>query len=203
MIGLDDPSLAAAFEAKTLRHEPWPPAAPFVIATNTWQGAQVRTGLLQVIGAAGKRLVIQHAYFSANIILVAIKAALARGVAVDLILPRAPATHGPANRMAINQLLASPHADRLRVFHFPRMSHAKTIVADGAIVAIGSANLTPRSLYVSGETVMFAHFPAEHPFIGKLTARLERDIEECERITVPFPMGAREKARAMVGKYIW
>jgi len=203
MVGLHDPGWAAHFAAKVIDRQPWPDGAPFVIATNTSQGAQIRTGVIELIDAARDRLLFEHAYFSASIIIDAIERALARGVKVDLLLPRAPSTHGPANRAAVNRLLGSPHARGLRIFFYPRMTHAKALVADGKIVAIGSANMTPRSLYVSGETVMFAHFPPDHPFIARLNARMERDLAESQRITEPIAMSLVERARAVAGKYIW
>jgi len=203
MIGLEDPALARAFAEKVLYNHPWPPAGAMVIATNTRNGAQIRTGMAQLISFAQKRLMIEHAYFSADIILDALEAAMARGVEVDLVLPRDPATHGPANQAAVNRLLASPHSSRLRAFFYPRMTHAKVMVADGRMVAIGSANMTFRSLYVSGETALFAHFRPDHPFMAKLHDRLEKDIQISQRIGEPFVLGAMERARALAGKYIW
>jgi len=203
MVGLHDERLAGLMNKKLLSHDHWPEDAPFVIATNTKKEAQIRTGIVQLIDAAKKRLVFEHAYFSADIILEGIQRALARGVDVDLILPKNPSTHGPANRATVNRLLASLHAERLRVFFYPTMTHAKAMVADGRIVAIGSANMTPRSLYVSGETVMFAHFEPDHSFLTRLNARLESDILKSERIRDPFDMGPWEEAKALAGKYIW
>jgi phosphatidylserine/phosphatidylglycerophosphate/cardiolipin synthase-like enzyme len=37
------------------------------------------------------------------------------------------------------------------------MSHAKVILTDGRIVAVGSANLTARSLLTSKEITLFVH----------------------------------------------
>ncbi|MDH5756312.1 MAG: phosphatidylserine/phosphatidylglycerophosphate/cardiolipin synthase family protein [Nitrospinota bacterium] len=203
MIGIYGSPLARSFADKVVRKNPWPQDAPFVIATNTKHGAQIRTGIAQVIDSAQERLVLEHAYFSAGMILEGIGRALARGVAVDLILPKNPSTHGPANRAAVNLLLAGNHTERLRVFFYPTMTHAKALVADGRIVAIGSANMTPRSLFVAGETVMFAHFAPDHPFVHRLNARLESDINASERISAPFDMGPWERGKALVGKYIW
>ncbi|MDH5638860.1 MAG: phosphatidylserine/phosphatidylglycerophosphate/cardiolipin synthase family protein [Nitrospinota bacterium] len=203
MVGLHDEKLAGVLKKKLVNHDDWPEDAPFVIATNTERGAQIRTGIVELIDAAKKRLVFEHAYFSADMILEGIERALARGVAVDLILPKDPSTHGPANRASVNHLLACSHAERLRAFFYPTMTHAKALVADGRMVAIGSANMTPRSLYVSGETVMFAHFKPDHPFIARLNSRLESDIENSKRINDPFRMGYMQKGKALVGKYIW
>jgi cardiolipin synthase len=56
----------------------------------------------------------------------------------------------------------------VKVFEFcGGLLHAKTLIADGAIVLIGSANMDRRSLELNFENNILAHSPALAEAIGK------------------------------------
>jgi len=83
------------------------------------------------------------------------------------------------------------------------MSHAKVMLADGKIAAVGSANLTPRSMFTSREITLFVHGTHNTPFIRKLSDQFYEDIKKSERVLEPFELNVAERSMAYIGKYIW
>jgi len=192
-----------AFTNKVLEHFPWPPSAPLVLAVNNGKETEIRTATIEIIENATKSVVIEHAYFSDDRIIEAVKRAAARGVRVEVILPKIPDTHLYANMATINRLLESESGKVPRVLLYPHMSHAKVIMTDGRIVAIGSANLTPRSMLTSKEITLFVHGGSTSAFIRELREQLEADIAVSEEVAKPFKLGPLAKVKAVVGKYVW
>jgi cardiolipin synthase A/B len=191
------------FEDHVLRGKPWPTGRPAVVAVNNEYATEIRTGLREIIDAALKRIVVQHAYFSDTKITDALLRAANRGIQVDVILPKAPDTHAYANMVTINKLLASEHHDRIRVFLYPSMSHAKVVLVDGEIVGVGSANLTPRSMLTSKELTLFVHWNPEAPFIKKLRSQMDDDLAKSTQVTKSFDLTTKDRIAAFVGKYVW
>ncbi len=192
-----------AFEERVFKGVGWPTATPFVVAVNDRKATEIQTALIEMIDHAVETLIIEHAYFSADAIIAAVRRAARRGVQVDIVLPSEPDTHGPANKVTINQLLASALGPKLRLFFYPGMSHAKVALADGVLAAVGSANLTPRSMWSSKEIVLFAHGRPEDAFIRKLRDQLAADIAASRPVTAPFALSFGDRIKARVGKYVW
>jgi cardiolipin synthase len=181
----------------------WPNPSPFVVAVNDTRATEIRTALIQMMDNAKKSLIIEHAYFSDGKVIDAVSRAAQRGVSVDIILPKKPDTHGCANMATINRLLESGSETNLSVFLYPHMSHAKVVLTDGEIAAVGSANLTPRSMRTSREVTLFVHGSRDDPFLKKLRQRLQADIDKSEQVMVPFKLSFTQKVKGMVGKYVW
>ena len=193
----------ALFESRVLRGNPWPPGLAAVVAVNDRHATEIRTALREIIDHARERIVVQHAYFSDSIIIEALLRAAARRVNVDVILPREPDTHGYANMVTVNRLLNSEHRERIRIFLYPGMSHAKVLLTDGEIVAVGSANLTPRSMLTSKELTLFVHGKRDAPFIRKLREQLDRDLEKSTEVRESFRLSIADRIKAVVGKFVW
>ncbi len=193
----------ALFESRVLRGDPWPGGLPAVVAVNDGHATEIRTALREMIDHAGERVVVQHAYFSDDLVIEALLRAAARGVQVDVMLPSDPDTHGYANRATINRLLASRHRDRVRVVLYPGMSHAKVVLADGRIAAVGSANLTPRSMLTSRELTLFVHWKPDQPFVRELREQLDADLAKSTEVREPFRLSTVDGVKAVAGKYIW
>ena len=192
-----------AFTNKVLKQRRWPPHSPLVLTVNNSKETEIRTATIEMIEKATERVVIEHAYFSDDKLIDAVKKAATRGVRVEVILPKTPDTHLYANMITINRLLESESGKAPRVFLYPHMSHAKVIMTDGRIVAIGSANLTPRSMLTSKEITLFVHGAATSRFISELREQLETDMAVSEEVLQPFKLGPPEKIKAIVGKYVW
>ena len=193
----------AAFEDRVLKSSPWPEPAPLVITLNDRNTTEIRTALIELINNARKSVIIEHAYFSDDKIIEAVKRAAENGIQVNIILPETPDTHHYANMVTINKLIQSEETTAPRVFLYPQMMHAKVVLTDGVIAAVGSANLTPRSMKTSREVTMFFHGNADDPFIKRLRERLEADLAESEEVLIPFKLGVVEKIKAFFGKYLW
>jgi len=192
-----------AFTNKVLKKLRWPPASPLVLAVNNSKETEIRTATIEIIDNAATSVVIEHAYFSDDKVIAAVKRAAARGVKVEIILPKVPDTHLYANMATINRLLDSESGKVPRVLLYPHMSHAKVIMTDGRIVAIGSANLTPRSMLTSKEITLFVHGVSTSPFMRELREQLETDMAVSEEVVKPFKLGLPAKVKAVVGKYVW
>lgn len=203
MVIIHDRQWTEAFKKKVLSSHPWPEPSPFVISVNDRRASEIRTAFIQIIDNAKERIIIEHAYFSDDKIIEALKRAAGRGVHIDLILPEKPDTHMYANMVTINRLLSFQPMGSIKVFLYPRMSHAKVALVDGVIAAVGSANLTSRSMLRSREVTLFVYGMPDAPFIKRLRSQLEDDITESNQFAGNFQLGFIEHAMAIAGKYIW
>ena len=203
MISLRGKFWTEAFTNKVLKRSGWPVSSPMVLTVNNTKQTEIRTATLEIIQNAKQRIVMEHAYFSDDKVIEAVKKAAARGVRVEVILPKVPDTHLYANMATINRLLDAEPGKAPKVFLYPHMSHAKVIMTDGRIAAIGSANLTPRSMLTSEEITLFVHGVSTAPFMKKLREQLEKDIAVSEEVVTPFKLGPLAKLQAVAGKYVW
>jgi cardiolipin synthase len=203
MVLLRGKAWTKAFTNKVLKDFRWPHASPLVLTLNNSKETEIRTATVEIIEKAAQSVLIEHAYFSDDKVIEAVKNAAARGVRVEIILPKVPDTHLYANMATINRLLDSESGKAPRVFLYPHMSHAKVIMTDGRIVAIGSANLTPRSMLTSKEITLFVHGDSTSPFIRELREQLKTDIAVSEEVLQPSKLGALAKIKAIAGKYVW
>jgi cardiolipin synthase len=192
-----------AFESRVLKAGSWPEIIPFVITVNDRKATEIRTAYVQIIDNAREQVIIEHAYFSDDRIIKALQRAMERGVEVNLILPRSPDTHGYANMATINRLIETKYNENIIVYFYPRMSHAKVALVDGVIAAVGSANLTPRSMVTTREVTLFVHGKPDALFISRLRNQLEHDMKESEKVIEPFELGTTDQVRAMLDKYLW
>lgn len=174
-----------------------------MITLNDRNVTEIRSALIEMINNAKDSITIEHAYFSDDKVIAAVKQAAGRGLKVNVLLPKKPDTHFYANMVTINRLLQSAEKKIPKVFLYPRMMHAKVVLTDGVIAAVGSANLTPRSMLTSREVTMFVHGEPDDPFIKELSGRLEADMDESEEVTRPFKLTVSDKIKALLGKYIW
>jgi phosphatidylserine/phosphatidylglycerophosphate/cardiolipin synthase-like enzyme len=83
------------------------------------------------------------------------------------------------------------------------MSHAKVALADGVVAAVGSANLTPRSMVTSREVTLFVHAETDAVFIKELREQLQADMAKSEPVRQPFRLSFTGRVKAVVGKYVW
>jgi cardiolipin synthase len=195
---------AKAFADKVIHGMPWPADSPSAfVAVNDRNATEIRTGLIEMLDHARERVIIEHAYFSDSRLIEAVTRAAGRGVQVDLILPKEPDTHIYPNWVTTNRLLESDYRGTLKIFLYPEMTHAKVMLADGVFAAVGSANLTPRSMLTSKEVILFVHGEPEATFIRELRETLEADIAASERIATPYQLNFFDKLIAGISKYIW
>jgi cardiolipin synthase len=193
---------AAAFSDRVVRGKAWPVRSPAVVAVNDQAATEIRTATIEMLDHAKQTVIVEHAYFSDSQVTEAVIRAANRGVKVDVVLPKVPDTHVYANLVTINRLLEESH-DSLSIYLYPRMTHAKVMLSDGAVAAVGSANLTPRSMVTSKEVTLFVHGEPSAAFIRELHERLAADIAESELVLEPFDLSFSGEIKAVVGKYVW
>ena len=109
---------------------------------------------------------------------VALVAAALRGVRVELIVPRRSDSLivTAAARSYFDQLLLAG----VQVYEYPRMVHAKTMLVDGKIGIVGSANLDNRSFRLNFEVSMIFY---DEGALAKLGELFHLDKHKCRHIT--------------------
>ncbi len=110
---------------------------------------------------------------------VALCAAALRGVRLELIVPHRSDSLivTAAARSYFDELLrAGAH-----VYEYPKMVHAKTMVVDGKIAIVGSANLDNRSFRLNFEVSALFYDPVA---LAELSRLFEVDKHKCSHITL-------------------
>ena len=156
----------------------------------------------ELIHSARRELVVTTPYFVPDEQLIyAMLSAARRGVSVTLVLPKRNDSRFVAGASR------SYYADLVKagatIFEFrPGLLHAKTMVVDGTIGLIGSANLDRRSFELNFENnILFA----DADFAAAVRARQDEFIAESDRVTADriagFGVAARvwQNVLAMLG----
>lgn len=118
----------------------------------------IKSGFLEMVYAARERVYIQTPYFSPDDSLIdALRIAAGSGVDVRLMLPGVPDhrfVHGASLSYARLVL-----GRGVRIFLYQGFLHAKTIVVDGRMASIGTANFGHRSFALNFEVNAFFYSP--------------------------------------------
>ncbi len=135
----------------------------------------------EVVHSARTELVITTPYFVPDEqLLFALLSAARRGVRVVLVLPERNDSRvvAAASRSLYRPLLEAG----VELNEYRRgLLHAKTMVADGTIALIGSANLDRRSFELNFENNILLHDPA---FATQIRARQDEWLADCRLVTV-------------------
>jgi cardiolipin synthase len=133
--------------------------------------------LLTLIFRAQQRFWVATPYFVPDEPLSrALSVAARRGVDVMVIVPN-------RSNHAVADLVAGPYLRDLadagvRVRRVPRMMHAKAVLSDDAVAAVGSANFDMRSLFLDYEVSLFLTGAAEIQRLGVWFDETVRDAAE-------------------------
>ena len=148
----------------------------------------------ELIHSAREELVVTTPYFVPDEqLLYALSSAAWRGVRTILVVPRRNDSHFVAGASR------SYYADLIKagaeIFEFrPGLLHAKTMVVDGHVALIGSANLDRRSFELNFENNLLFADPA---FAAEIRARQDDYIAQSEPVT------AAEMSRCGLGTRVW
>lgn len=141
---------------------------------------QIKNGFIKMIYAARKTVYIQTPYFVPDdSFLTAIRIASMSGIDVRVMIPAKP-----DHRTVYWATLA--HVDDLlkagvRVYLYGKgFLHAKTIVVDGAIASVGTANIDNRSFRLNFEANAFLF---DSGAAGQLAEIFEQDLLACTELT--------------------
>lgn len=141
---------------------------------------QIKNGYLKMINSAKESIYIQTPYFIPDdSVLEALKIACLSGVDVKLMIPNKPdhifvywATYS-----YVGELLKSG----AKVFVYDNgFLHAKTIVVDGKLASVGTANIDVRSFKLNFEVNAFIY---DTNISNKLKSIYEKDLKNCTEIT--------------------
>ena len=150
----------------------------------------IRTAYFAAINAASHRVLLSTAYFVPDEpMLLALRTAALRGVDVRLLLPSL--SDSRAVSAAARSYYDSLMAAGVRIYEYqPRMLHAKTLVVDSWLAAVGTANFDNRSFRLNFEVtaLVFGQRLAD-----ELAALFERDLAHAKHIT------ASSRARMRLG----
>lgn len=154
---------------------------------------EIKRGYMRMITSARKNVYIQTPYFVPDAsILESLKMAAQSGVDVRIMIPCKPdhmfvywATYS-----FVGELVNSG----ARVFIYDKgFLHAKTIVVDGEVASVGSANFDRRSFKLNFETNAFVYDEEE---AYKMEAIFENDMADCHELTK-----ALYRKRSMIIKF--
>lgn len=144
------------------------------------QKEEVKRGYMKMITSATKNVYIQTPYFVPDgSILESLKMAALSGVDVRIMIPCMPDHMFVywATTSYVGELLHSG----VRVFVYKNgFLHAKTMVVDGEVATVGSANFDMRSFKLNFEANAFIYDAGE---AFKLEAIFESDISQCMELT--------------------
>lgn len=165
--------------------EPPSAAEPGIIAQVVGTGpnlayAAMTACFTSLIHAARRELVITTPYFVPDEQLIcALLDAARRGVATTMILPQRNDSRIVANasRSYYDEMIAAG----VRLYEYrPGLLHAKTMVVDGAVALIGSANLDRRSFELNFENnILFA----DAGFVREIRARQDEYLADSDPVT--------------------
>lgn len=153
---------------------------------------QIKNGYLKMINSAKKSIYIQSPYFVPDkSIIEALKVAALCGVDVRIMIPNKP--DHPfvywASYSYIGELLDAG----VKSYKYEKgFVHCKTIVVDGEIASVGTANMDIRSYKLNFEVNAFIY---DHNVSGKLKNIFEEDIKDSAEITKELYNGRSKKIK--------
>ncbi len=146
------------------------------------ENSQIYKAKIAAIRRARQYIYMENPYFSDDIILYELIKARRRGVDVRFVISNG-GDHplmDKSNARVINEMLDNG----IRVFVYPRMTHAKAAIIDGWLT-VGSANLDHLSLRVNNEVNVATSSPQA---VRALKEQLfERDFERSTELTQNLP----------------
>jgi len=156
----------------------------------------IKSAYFAAIGVATQRVWLSTPYFIPDEAMsFALKSAALRGVDVRLLLPKRSDSRlvTAAGRSHYDDLLRSG----VRIFEYqPRMLHAKTLVVDDWLGAVGTANFDNRSFRLNFEVTALVY---GEKVSSALAAAFEKDQSEAKQVTLAARMRLKLPERLFEG----
>lgn len=144
------------------------------LVMNRGNRSDMRAVTMGLIHEARSSIVIEHCYVFDDPVTDALIAASRRGVRITIILPKRVDFRQHANVYFMGRLLSEGGRGNVKIFLYPRMTHAKLMLIDHETAFIGSANLYTASIDQMGEVnVLIRNRPLT---LWKLREVLRQDI---------------------------
>ena len=169
------------------KHEPGAVRAAIIPSGPDTRTEAIHRVFFAALAGAAREILITSPYFAPDdAILVAIEIASLRGVAVTLVVP-AHSNH-PTSQYAGRSLYQRLLDAGVRICEYqPAMIHAKTMLIDGRLALIGSANMDLRSFRLNFEI----HALIDHPaVVGRLRGFIDEVIAD-SRVVDPAQWNRR------------
>lgn len=133
-----------------------------------------------LIKMAEKNIQITTAYFNPNDVMIELlKGAVGRGVEVQIMMP-GKTTDKEIARIAGNESFDVLLDAGIDLWYYQKtMLHAKTIVIDGLLSCVGSANFNHRSMLKDDEVNVVI---LDEDIAGVLNTHFKEDLGHCEKI---------------------
>ncbi len=144
-------------QAQPLAPTSCPPEGAQIVASGPDQADDTIYALLMTAAyRAGRRIALVTPYFVPDsALLMALRLAAMRGVAIDLLLPRR--SNHRVSDLARGRALRALAEVGVRIWLAPDMLHAKLVLIDDSLALAGSANLDSRSLFLNYEMMVAFH----------------------------------------------
>lgn len=158
--------------------------APVRLVLNTPERHDIRPMIEQLLGNAQQSIVVEHCYLSDPAIVDLLIAKSKEDVQVTVIVPEKP-NHGQnSNLLSVLRLTTEGKPQKMEVFFYPGMFHAKILLIDHDTAFLGSANLIPTSLDTVGEVNVLLRGPLQRAIV-KLRDTLRGDVLKSRPLMSP------------------
>ena len=139
-------------------------------------------GILAVIQAAQKSLILQQAYFIPNrFFREALLEAAARGVKVEVLMPNHEVDSKPTRWASQNHWRGLLEGG-IRLYQYEAtMMHSKLLVADNSLVVVGSGNFDNRSFFINDEVNLHV---SSRQFALEQVAMFREDLLRSREVTL-------------------
>ncbi len=160
------------------------PQAPVQLALNTTERRDIRPMIEQLLNNAQESIVVEHCYLSDPAIVDLLIKKSKEDVDVTVIVPEKP-NHGQnSNLLSVLRLTTEGNPQKMGVFLYPGMFHAKILLVDHDTAFLGSANLIPTSLDTVGEVNVLLRGSLQRAII-KLRDTLRGDVLKSRPLMSP------------------
>ncbi len=169
------------FSQEAFKTEDGVPALGQVVAGGPiYPKSNIMLSYVKIFSLAKEKLYVTNPYFVPNeTILNALCQAAISGADVRLLVPAKPdsAIVGAASKFFYSALLDAG----VRIFHYQKgFVHAKTVVADGRVSIVGTANMDLRSFDLNFEILSVIYGV---DFAKQMEAMFMRDLTQCVEVT--------------------
>lgn len=160
------------------------PKAPVQLALNTPDRREIRPLIAELLTNARESIVVEHCYLSDPQIVDLLIQKSREGVGVTVIVPEKPNHSHNSNLHSVLRLTTEGDPQKMEVFFYPGMFHAKIILIDHNEAFLGSANLIPTSLDTVGEVNVLLRGPLQRAIV-KLRDTLRGDVLKSRPLMSP------------------
>ncbi|WP_461214772.1 cardiolipin synthase [Lacticaseibacillus sp. GG6-2] len=143
-------------------------------------GQQIKAGYVRMITGATRSVWLQTPYLIPDdTVYDALVAAALAGIDVRVMIPNMP--DHPFIFRASQYYAAALTRVGVKVYHYQKgFLHAKTMVIDGNVASVGSANMDIRSFKLNFEVNAFIY---DQAVAARLAAAFQRDLDDCYLLT--------------------